>query len=566
MLDTYVHSKKNLGEALKKLEAVARSQQARVAAQALGAKLADDIFTLVVVGQFKRGKTTFINALLGADVLPTAMIPLTSVITILRYGDTIGATVYMEDGSQKSISIEDIQYYATEKHNPKNEKGVARVEVVYPSPYLKNGVQIVDTPGVASVHEHNTATTYQYLPHADAAIFLVSVDPPITRAELLFLQDIKKVVPRVFFVQNKIDVVSPADRQEVLEFTAGVIREEGGFDDVAIYPLSAKTKEGFSVFEESLERFLTEEKGTVLLRSAANKIRDIISQELVLAELEKASLKTPLAELERKLADFKTFLLQIHQESLDSERLLTHEVKELQKDVLESDLERFKKEGTRILVAGIDELALAHARVSNKKFIDLLNDFLARRVREIFGDWQAAEEKKLKQHLEKIVGRFTDRINDIFAKLFASSSEFFGIPRREIRPRQTLPSNITFWFQTEDETDMLSITLDVIKRILPRVITHKIIWRESKERAEMLVDRHCGRLRYDFSRRMEKLVTDYKTIFDDAVTQTQEDILRAVEAGMAAQQKTGSEVEKQERALADLIATLNTLRADVERV
>jgi len=566
MLDTYVHSKKNLGEALKKLEAVARSQQARVAAQALGAKLADDIFTLVVVGQFKRGKTTFINALLGADVLPTAMIPLTSVITILRYGDTIGATVYMEDGSQKSISIEDIQYYATEKHNPKNEKGVARVEVVYPSPYLKNGVQIVDTPGVASVYEHNTATTYQYLPHADAAIFLVSVDPPITRAELLFLQDIKKVVPRVFFVQNKIDVVSPADRQEVLEFTAGVIREEGGFDDVAIYPLSAKTKEGFSVFEESLERFLTEEKGTVLLRSAANKIRDIISQELVLAELEKASLKTPLAELERKLADFKTFLLQIHQESLDSERLLTHEVKELQKDVLESDLERFKKEGTRILVAGIDELALAHARVSNKKFIDLLNDFLARRVREIFGDWQAAEEKKLKQHLEKIVGRFTDRINDIFAKLFASSSEFFGIPRREIRPRQTLPSNITFWFQTEDETDMLSITLDVIKRILPRVITHKIIWRESKERAEMLVDRHCGRLHYDFSRRMEKLVTDYKTIFDDAVTQTQEDILRAVEAGMAAQQKTGSEVEKQERALADLIATLNTLRADVERV
>jgi hypothetical protein len=494
------------------------------------------------------------------------MIPLTSVITILRYGNTIGATVYMEDGSQKNISIEDIQYYATEKHNPKNEKGVARVEVVYPSPYLKNGVQIVDTPGVASVHEHNTATTYQYLPHADAAIFLVSVDPPITRAELSFLQDIKKVVPRVFFVQNKIDVVSPADRQEVLEFTAGVIREEGGFDDVAIYPLSAKTKEGFSVFEESLERFLTEEKGTVLLRSAANKIRDIISQELVLAELEKASLKTPLAELERKLADFKTFLLQIHQESLDSERLLAHEVKELQKDVLESDLERFKKEGTRILVAGIDELALAHARVSNKKFIDLLNDFLARRVREIFGDWQAAEEKKLKQHLEKIVSRFTDRINDIFAKLFASSSELFGIPQREIRPRQTLPSNITFWFQIEDETDMLSITLDVIKRILPRVITHKIIWRESKERAEMLVDRHCGRLRYDFSRRMEKLVMDYKTIFDDAVTQTQEDILRAVEAGMAAQQKTGAEVEKQERALADLIATLNALRADVERV
>lgn len=84
----------------------------------------------------------------------------------------------MNDGPKKDIPIEDIQLYVTEKYNPKNQKGVDRVEIAFPSSYLKSGVQIIDTPGVASVHGHNTQTTYQYLPQADAAIFLVSVDRP----------------------------------------------------------------------------------------------------------------------------------------------------------------------------------------------------------------------------------------------------------------------------------------------------------------------------------------------------------------------------------------------------
>jgi GTPase SAR1 family protein len=202
MLNYYSKTKADLEHILKELGDIAVSENSKTKTQLICDKLKADVFSLVVVGQFKRGKTTFINALLGKDFLPTAIIPLTSIITILKYGVELKINVFFENNNRKDISVDELKLYVTEKHNPKNEKGVDRVEIFYPSDYLKNGVQIIDTPGVASVHEHNTKTTYEYLPNADVAVFLISVDPPITQAELHFLKDIKNLVVKTFFIQN----------------------------------------------------------------------------------------------------------------------------------------------------------------------------------------------------------------------------------------------------------------------------------------------------------------------------------------------------------------------------
>jgi len=580
MLKTYSEIKNKLANILIETDKISVSKFSKELLPLIGNKLEANIFTLVVVGQFKRGKTTFINTLLGADVLPTAIIPLTSIITILKYGNKVEAIVFMNDGSKKKIPIKEIQHYATEKYNPKNEKGVDRVEVFYPSSYLKSGVQIVDTPGVASVHEHNTEITYQYLPQADAAIFLVSVDPPLTQAELLFLQDLKKLVSRVFFIQNKIDIVSDTDRQEALDFTKSIIEKRADFKNITIYPLSAKealeakvendrgrlAKSGLLDFEKSLEQFLLEDKGNVLLHSSADKIRSVINEELFLAELEEKSLHTPLKELESKLADFRLFLSEINQEGRDSGRLFAEEIKELQKEGLEEDLEKLKKEKTKELIAKVDDLATVHKKTSNKKFIELLNEFLANEIRNIFTDWRGEEESKLKQQLEKILGRFIDRINKLFKKIFVSSSELFGVSQREVTIRETLPAEIEFRFQTEDESSMLSMTLDALKIILPEIITHRMVWGESRERAKMLVDRHSGKLRYDFSQRMEKLIRDYKTIFGSAVMEMQKDMLQALETGLAIQQKTETETKKQEIELGSRIAKLNKLKTEIRNL
>ncbi len=109
-------------------------------------KIRSNAFNLVVVGQFKRGKTSLINALLGAEILPVAVVPLTSIVTIMTWGDTLRIKVYFNDDRVSEIKPEGLSDYVTEKGNPKNVKDVREVVLTYPSPYLKDGVRLIEHP------------------------------------------------------------------------------------------------------------------------------------------------------------------------------------------------------------------------------------------------------------------------------------------------------------------------------------------------------------------------------------------------------------------------------------
>ena len=149
-------------------------------------KLEEEAFNLVVLGQFKRGKSTFINSLLGESILPTAIIPLTSVVTILRYGPKLKVEVEYLNGRLEEIDLAGLPAFITERENPQNKKAVKEVTVFYPSQYLKGGVRIIDTPGAGSVYSHNTEAAYAYLPYVDAGIFVISADPPFPGASISF--------------------------------------------------------------------------------------------------------------------------------------------------------------------------------------------------------------------------------------------------------------------------------------------------------------------------------------------------------------------------------------------
>jgi Dynamin family len=103
-------------------------------------------FYVACVGQFKRGKSTLLNALIGDPILPSAVTPVTAVPTILRFGEQRQARVRLASGEWTSIRVEDVEDYAGEARNPENKKGVAALEVFVPSPLLREGMCFVDTP------------------------------------------------------------------------------------------------------------------------------------------------------------------------------------------------------------------------------------------------------------------------------------------------------------------------------------------------------------------------------------------------------------------------------------
>ena len=255
-------------------------------------KLAEDRFNLAVVGQFKRGKSSLMNAIIGRDLLPTGLLPLTSAITALCYGPQ-QRIVLKRTGwvIEHEIELKELPDFVTEQGNPGNEKGVIEVRIEMPTPFLRRGLYFVDTPGVGSTRTENTATTYNFLPHADAVILVTSVESPLSEAEENFLRDIQGYVRRLFVVVNKIDLLSLQEREQVLSYIHTGLNRLIQDSHVQMYPLSArdalraklddkvKTLEtsGLPAFERTLERFLAKEKVNTFLVSILDDLASILA-------------------------------------------------------------------------------------------------------------------------------------------------------------------------------------------------------------------------------------------------------------------------------------------------
>ena len=168
--------------------------QAREVAE-LACKLEDKTVTIAVIGQFKRGKTTMINSILGRKLLPTGIVPVTAAVTRIEYGPgETGerARVYYTNGLNEEVPVDDLHRYISEQENHNNEKGVAEVRVQIESEFLRDGLVLVDTPGVGSVHENNSRSAYDFVRESDGVIFMLSVDSPVNEIEVDFLKSVRR--------------------------------------------------------------------------------------------------------------------------------------------------------------------------------------------------------------------------------------------------------------------------------------------------------------------------------------------------------------------------------------
>ncbi len=179
---------------------------------------ADGGVDVAVFGRFKAGKSSFLNHLASCEVLPVAVVPLTAVITRLRFGPVERAEVRFQDGTVRPVPLADIALYVAERENPDNGKHVAAVEVELPALKDLAPIGFVDTPGLGSALAHNTEATLQWLPNVGAALVAVSADAPLSERDEALIEALRRHTPRIVLLLTKADLLTDAQRAEVAEF------------------------------------------------------------------------------------------------------------------------------------------------------------------------------------------------------------------------------------------------------------------------------------------------------------------------------------------------------------
>jgi len=274
-------------------------------------RLMEDNFSVAIIGEFKRGKSTLINALLGKDILPMDVMPATATLNKINYGLTPSVTVEYKDGRSEQIAIEQLKDYVTKLTGESQARALTIKEatVYYPVPYCKNGVTIIDTPGLND-NERMTEVTLSVLPTVDAALMVVMAQSPFSESEKDFIENkiINSDLGRLLFVVTGIDIIDDeADVERVLESIKTRIQEHVmkkaentyGIDSpeyevykrkigtVRVYGVSAKNAlkgkirgdeamlqaSRFPAFEAVLEKFLTEDRGAVMLNAPVSRIK-----------------------------------------------------------------------------------------------------------------------------------------------------------------------------------------------------------------------------------------------------------------------------------------------------
>ncbi len=184
------------------------------------------LIDVAIIGQFKAGKSSFINSFISRPLLPVGVIPVTTVITRITFGPKERALVYHFDGSIEEVPLDTIDEYTSEIKNPGNEKDVEVVDIELPSLDGFSGLRIVDTPGLGSVFAYHIETSKNWLPEVGAALLAISADRPLSDSDLALIRELSHYTPRIVLLLTKADLLSPEQQQEVIQFFKATLQRE----------------------------------------------------------------------------------------------------------------------------------------------------------------------------------------------------------------------------------------------------------------------------------------------------------------------------------------------------
>lgn len=522
---------------------------------------------VLVAGEAKRGKSTLVNAFLGQAVLPVGVTPLTAVATTVRYGDDPRAEVRFADGHEETHLYAALDDLVTERGNPANRRGIAGVTVYADAPVLADGVELVDTPGTGSVFAWDTDAAHAALESMDAAVFVLTADPPISAGERDLLRKVAALSVTTFMVLNKADHLDEAGLAEAAAFTQRVLSEASGHAGRegaagAVYPMSARAAltpvgdPGFAAFAADFAAYLKTSRLSDLRLSAAAQARRIAASLQDEVTLTRRAVQMGAGDAARRVEEFGARLAEVAIRSRDAVAVVNAESGRLL-----FALNDTADEAVRRLRAGagqrLDELFDGELRAASAADIERTGrERLAAVVLEAVGGWREERRQQLEEGLARVDTRLARDLKAELDVLRGSAAELLDLDLTVPEPGGRLTEDRHFFFSTGEDAGQTELLAGAIRRSLPGEIGRRRAREYLRRTAGDLVASQVGRARADLQYRLAEATRMLVRVVEQRYTDGTERMSAALRAAAELRQANDAEAWGKESEMAEREAAL----------
>jgi small GTP-binding protein len=479
------------------------------------ARLDDVRCNVAVLGEFKRGKSTLVNALVEHALLPTGVLPVTAAITVVRHGTRPRLVVGYIDGGEEERPFSALRGLVTESGDPASHGDVVSVAVEMPDGLLARGVQVVDTPGIGSIHAHNTTMTERFLGRVDVALCVLAADQPLNAPERELIGAAADAGARLMFTVNKIDQIEAGDRAATLQFVAEGLRDLVG-PDPEILALSARTGEGVPALRQRLVALADAELGDVVARSGGTRGARMAASAAQAARLQAAALRLPMDELQERACQLELRLGELEQAHQDARDLLARGVERALAARVDEPLTRLARDRRADLES---ELALVGAGFDggSRKLAGELDAWIDERTRGEFTVLATRYAHEISSELRMLESRYAARVTEILNDVRAAAQSGLNTDLTGTPVAAGLRRPPAFTFKLDDPEDTLDRLAAAGRALLPGALGRRLVLRAARERLLAMTDRHAGRLRSALVSRAREGAREYADELEAAV-------------------------------------------------
>jgi len=434
---------------------------------------------------------------------------------------------------------------------------------------------LIDTPGIGSTLHHNTEATLSFLPQCDAALFLVSADPPITEVEQEFLKSVQDRMAKLCFVMNKVDYLNENELAEAILFFETALKESGARDSGPIFRVSAKqgiearAKESASLWRKSgveelqnyLLDFFSREKSRTLRMAIARKAIEVVADAAMNVGLQQRSLELSRQELQRRIDIFESKVKEIDQERLKVGDLLAGDKKRTTQ-LLEDLAEKMRGDARRYLQQIITE-----AVRSNSDAVAIehqARDRIADEIPAYFADKLTVLSAEMNGVLQRVLCPYYERLDTLIGALRSTAAELFDIPYRSTTGNGRLEeAHKPYWVTQKWNTSVSPVPEGFLDRFLPAELRKQRLQKRLSEELETLVTHNVENLRWATLRNLDDAFRRFALNLEERLKETAEATRRAMRATHLRKKQdediTQAELEHLKRQAAGLAALEDTL-------